>query len=565
VDFETAKPGEAETAVLAEIENIKRYGVTKEQLARAKALIAQDYYHGVETVDGVAQNLAYYEALGDWKQSRDYIPAIQNVSVNGIASVAKKYLTFQNLSVFEYLSESTARNWSLEDLRTEVIDKVPGAMQERSIQELSVDAEVPAGGNDILQDLVKPVTKRSILRGPDVYIVEDHRLPLVSFGIFYPGGRLYESAKDAGITELMLRSAIRGTQRFNSQDISRRLENAGARIEVVNEPDFFGYIVDGLSAKMNEALQILVDVLQQPAFLDDEIEKEKVLQIARIKKLRENNYRYPVSLFMRTLFGDHPYAWPAAGSEASVKAITKKDLEDWFKTNERQLLPTIVIAGDSNGTGLIAPIADKLTNVDLHERDIASLPRPALKLETQETVETATRQQTALVYGFPGPPQSSQDRYPLLVLENVVSGLGGRFFDAIREQQGLAYTVRTENLFFSKAGAIYTYAAFSPENEDRVEESLRKEIDRLRKDGVTPDELKRSIAYTVGEHQIGLQTRLSLVFEYARSIYGGQTVQDVGNYDRFVGEVTAEQVRAAAEKYLDPKQLRVAILRGKTN
>ena len=74
----------------------------------------------------------------------------------------------------------------------------------------------------------------------------DHRLPLVSFGIFYPGGRLLESSKNAGITELMLRTAIRGTKRFNSEDIARRLENAGARIQVVSEPDFFGFIVDGL-------------------------------------------------------------------------------------------------------------------------------------------------------------------------------------------------------------------------------------------------------------------------------------------------------------------------------
>ena len=117
-----------------------------------------------------------------------------------------------------------------------------------------------------MHDLVQPIEKRSILRGPDVYILEDHRLPLVSFGIFYPGGRLYESVKNSGITELVLRSAIRGTQRFNSADISRRLENAGARIQVINEPDFFGYILDGISGKIDQALEILMDVLQQPAF-----------------------------------------------------------------------------------------------------------------------------------------------------------------------------------------------------------------------------------------------------------------------------------------------------------
>jgi zinc protease len=149
------------------------------------------------------------------------------------------------------------------------------------------------------------------------------------------------------------------------------------------------------------------------------------------------------------------------------------------------------------------------------------------------------------------------------VLQNVVSGLGGRFFDAIREKQGLAYTVRTQNSFFTKAGAIYTYIASSPENEAKVRESLQNEIDRLRKDGITADELRKSIAYTVGEHSIGMQTRLGMVLEYARSVFSGDGVQSVGNYDRLVRNVTRDQVKKAAETYLDPKLLRVAIVRGR--
>jgi zinc protease len=564
VDIETEKPSEAQTAVLAEIENIKKDGVTKEQLARAKALIAQNHYHELETVNGIAQDLAYYEALGDWKKSLTYLSAIQKVSINDITRVAKKYLTADNLSAFEYVPESITRNLNADQYRAAVIDKVQAAMEQRSVQDLPVVAQIPTAQESLIQDLVKPITRRSILRGPEVYILEDHRLPLVSFGLFYPGGRLYESSKNAGITELALRTALRGTKRFNSQDIARRLENAGARIQVVNEADFFGYVVDGLSGKMDEAIELLMDVLQQPSFQDEEIEKEKTLQLARIKKLRENNFAYPVSLFNQTLFGDHAYGRLSIGTASSVQSITKEDLQAWFKTNQRPLIPTIVIVGDTSGTGLVAPIADVLTNEDLHERETASLPAPSMKAETKETVETVSRQQTALVYGFPGVTRAGSDRYPLVVLENVVSGLAGRFFDAIREKQGLAYTVRMENTFYTKGGANYTYVAFSPENEAKVRESLQNEMDRLRKSGVTPEELKKSIAYTIGEHEIGMQTRLGSVLEYARAVFSGEGVQGVGSYSRLVRNVTADQVKKAAETYLDPKLLRVAIVRGKT-
>ncbi|HYR44953.1 MAG TPA: insulinase family protein, partial [Terriglobia bacterium] len=546
----------------AELENVKKYGLTKEQLARAKAFIAQNHYHEIETVSGMAQDIAYYEALGDWKKSLAYFSTIQKVSADDIVRVAKKYLTFENLSAFEYLQESITRTFNQTEYRQAVLDKVAAATEQRAIQELPVAAEISASDESITHDFVKPVEKRSILRGPDVYIVEDRRLPLVSFGLFYPGGRLYESAKNAGITEMMLRTAIRGTQRFNSEDISRRLENAGARIQIVNEPDFFGYIIDGLSGKVDQALEILMDISQQPAFQEEDLEREKVLQLARIKKLRENNYAYPVSLFMQTLFGEHPYSRPAIGTEATVQAITREDLQAWFKTNQRQLVPTVIIVGDTQGTGLIAPLADVLTNEDLHEREIASLPPPNLKAESKETVETVSRQQTALVYGFPGVTREGNDRYALVVLENIVSGLGGRFFDAIREKQGLAYTVRTENAFFSKGGAVYTYVAFSPENEAKVKEALEKEIDRLRKDGVTADEVKKAIAYSIGEHEIRLQTRSGMVLEYARAIYSGEGIEGVANYARFVRGVSSQEVKKAAETYLNPKALRVAIVRG---
>jgi len=98
-----------------------------------------------------------------------------------------------------------------------------------------------------------------------------------------------------------------------------------------------------------------------------------------------------------------------------------------------------------------------------------------------------------------------------------------------------------------------------------VKDSLEKEMDRLRKDGVTADEVKKSIAYSIGEHELGMQTRLGNVLEYARAIYGGDGVQGVMGYSRAIRNVTADQVKKAAQTYLDPALLRTAIVRGKKN
>jgi len=570
IDTETGKPVEAAVAILAEVENVKRFGVSAEAVGRAKAAIAHDYFERFETVDGTGDELAYYEALGDWKRSGTYLSAIQRVTAETILAAARKYLVNTNLSVYEYLPDSVPRAMSVEDYKAAVLDKVDAAVERRSETELPVSAQIPtqtsgqqAVSGTLVADMTGAIQRRAILRGPDVYILEDHRLPIVSFGIFFPGGRLYETAKNAGITELMLRSALRGTGKSDSANLSRRLENAGARIQIVNEPDFFGYVVNGLSGQMSQALEILLEVLQQPAFAEPQVVSERTLQLARIQSLRDDNSAFPVSLFMKTLFGEASYALPAIGTEAGIGKVTGTELREWFRNNQRQVLPTVVIVGDTRGTALIAPLTDALTNEDLEPRDIAAMPRLQIPRATGEVVEPVPRQQTAMVYGFPGVGRGSNDRPKLELFADLVSGLGGRFFEAIREKQGLAYTVRTTNVFNTRGGAVFTYTAFSPDKEKEVRAALDAEYEKLRKDGVTAEELRKAAEFAIGSHDIALQTRDAQVLEYARAVYSGAGVQSVARYSAGIQAVTLDDLKRAFQQYLDPGNLRVGIVRGK--
>ncbi len=563
LDLETEDPVQAEIAALAEFEHIKEFGITNEELARAKTLIAQEYFHRLETVGGIAAEIAGNEALGDWQRTNSFIAGIEAVTLADIQRISTAYFTMANLGLFEYLPASITRSYSDDDFTTNVLARVSQAVVERSVEELPVSAQVPQLEVELIQDLVKPIVRRSILRGPDVYIVEDHRLPLVSFGIFYPGGRLHESAGNAGITELTLRSALRGTRRYNTADVGRRLENAGARIQVVNEPDFFGYVLDGVSGQMDQALEILMEVLQEPTFPEEEVELARKLQVSRIRALREDTFRYPMQLFMSTVFEGHAYSRPGVGSEASLASLTREDLSAWYRQHQRPLVPSIVIVGDTRGTGLVASIADALTNLDLHEEDITILPVPDFNPDREERVEDASRAQTALAYGFLGTTSSHPDRFAMKVIQNAVSGLGGRFFETIREEQGLAYTVRAAELSLARAGAFFTYTAFSPENEEKVRTALEEEISRLIEDGLTEEELAKSIEYSIGVHEIQLQTRLGRVLAYARAVSSGTGVESVLEYSTAIRNVTLSSVQAVAAKYLSPSTAKIAILRGK--
>ena len=564
--LEASDPDAALIGAFGELDRIRRFGVNEESLARARVLVVEEYLHRLETVGDIADELALAEANGDWRRMNFFLEGIQAVGRDDIQRMAREYFGRENLSVFEYLPETMPRALSTAEFEANVLDQVPVNIVERSIDQLEVSAQVQPLDDELVIDVIPPLVHRSIRGGFDVnidsYIAEDHRLPLVSFGMFFPGGRLYETVENAGITELMLRTALRGTLRYNTSDISRRIENAGARIEVVNEPDFYGYVLDGVSGHIDEALDVLTEVLQEPTFLEPVVEQEKALQQARILRLREDSFRHPIQLFMSTLFDDHSYGRPDVGIRESLATLDSDALFEWHRQHQRTVVPLIVIAGDTRGTGLLASIADALTNEDLIPRDISLLSVPDVPLVHEEAVYTADRRQSALVYGTLAPPYSDPDRLPLTVIQNVLSGRGGRLFEAIREEQGLAYTVHVYESLLARSGAFFTYTAFSPENEDSVRRSFELEIERLIEDGITEEELEKAVNYSIGVHETTQQTRRARVMKIARAVITGADISAVEDYSDQIRRVDRNLVQATAQKYLSPSQAKVVIVRG---
>ena len=559
--LEAPDPGPAQVAAFGELDRLRRFGVVEEDLARAKVLTAEKHYHRLETLGGIAHELALQEARGDWKRTSFFLDGIQAVTGDDIQRVVNRYFVRENLAVFEYLPPSSSRALSDAEFEAAVLNLVPVNIVQRSIDELDVEATIQLPNDRLAIEVIPPFRRFSILRGPDVYLAEDRRLPLVSFGIFYPGGRLYEMAENAGITELMLRSALRGTRRYNFADISRRIGNAGVRIEVVNEPDFHGYLLNGLSDAFPDALEVLMEVLREPSFAEEEVERQKVLQAAAIRRSRQDNVRYPVQLFMSTLFDDHPYARTATGSEASLESLTAEALGVWHDQYQRSAMPLIVISGDTQGTSLISSISGPLTNEDLDSRNIMTLPLPGASLNEEEVAFATRRQQSALVYGTMVAPYAHADRWPLDLVQRVLAGRGGRLFSSIRDNHAFVHPVRSEDDFLARAGVLFNYFAFAPGNEDAVRESVTTAIQGLIDNGIAEDEMAQAVNSSIGAYEAALQTRRARVMEIAGVAIKGGEVSLIETYADYIRRIDRNAVRFAAERYLSPSQAKTVLLR----
>ena len=176
--------------------------------------------------------------------------------------------------------------------------------------------------------------------------------------------------------------------------------------------------------------------------------------------------------------------------------------------------------------------------------------------------ESRDKAQTAIALGFPAPSRSDDLRFAASLIATVASGLGGRFFDELRDRQSLAYTVQAAVNEKRLAGMFLSYIATSPEKEGVARAGLLAEFAKLREHPVSAEELTRAKEYVVGSHAISQESGAALLGEMLDAWMFGEGLQEILEHDTRVRAVTADQMRDVARKYFDPEKRVEGIVRG---
>jgi zinc protease len=403
------------------------------------------------------------------------------------------------------------------------------------------------------------------LRGPEIFIIEDHTQPTITIGLFFSGGKLFEKEANCGITELMLRAAPKGAvlpsgSSLSADFIAAQMEIWGGAIEPVVENDYFGYLLTLLSKNAEDGLKLLCDVLYHPKFEEDEVEKEKVALLAKIKALRDDNVFYPTTLFKKALFKNHPYGLPRYGLEAAVRNLKPEDLRAWHTARLVRAKPLLAIVGDTPGARRASFFAKLLPHAKFEP---VKLPRAQERKLTAVIAEEEARdkRQTAMVIGFPLYDAGPEDWYALDVLQNLASGLGGRFFQELRDRQSLAYTVSLmvqENVL---GGSLYGYIATAPENEAKALAGLKREFEKLKTQPISKEEFNEAVNKTIGSYQSALQNRRTLIERLIKNFLLGRGHEEIFDYGSKIKSITIEDVQAVAQRFINPECYAIGIVK----
>jgi zinc protease len=376
--------------------------------------------------------------------------------------------------------------------------------------------------------------------------------------VLFPGGRTGETPDIAGITNLLLKSSMKGSRSYTAAELAERIENLGTSIGLTMAADYLGFSIKLLSPRARDGLSLLREVISAPTFPPEEVEKEKESIYAEIRRQRDSMFSRSLDLFNRARFGTHPYGLPASGEETAIAGLTDEVVKDWHQQWVRSEGAIIAVVGSISSdeavelfTGAIPVGESSSPRVD------ASIPDAPASLS-----ESVDRQQTASVLGFDGVPISSDDRHALDLIAEVTSGLAGRFFQAVRGDNALAYAVTSFHRPRRESGIFGTYTATSPDKEKLAREIILEECARLAREPVSEEELRDAKAAIRGEHAIHTQTFSAQAAELAVNHLYGLPLHEPERYLDRIDSITAEEIMSAAARYLRPDRYWLGVVRG---
>jgi zinc protease len=517
----------ARDAMLNEIEKLKSNVVSADELHKAVKQFVSATLGVRKTMEGQAQTLGgNWIAANDLNFSERYLAAVKRITLADVQRVARQYLTEENRTLYALLPTGTA----------------------------------PKAKTETTANKENPIQKIELPNGLKLLVKQDSRLPFVEFRAVLQGGVLAESPTNNGITILLANMLLKGTAKRSAEKIATEIESIGGHIDSYGGNQSFGLSAEVMSSDFATGLDLVADVLLNPTFPANELEREREVHLANIAARKDDLLKTASVAMRRTLFGDTSYGLDPLGNEETIQKISAVDLNTFYRKLAVPNNCVIAIYGDINVAEAKAAVEKAFAGWkrgSVVKPEAAAVQKPV----SNRVTETKDKKQAVLVIGFCGTTVFDEDRYALELIHEACSDLGSRLFLRIREQLGLAYYCGAQNFAGVVPGYFAFYTGTEPSKAEQVESELLKEAELLRTEGLSAEELKRAKAKIIGQRKIHRQELGHLASLTALDELYGLGFQHSEAEDAKYEAVTLDQIKAAAQKYLKPDAFVVSVVK----
>ncbi|MFA7481041.1 MAG: pitrilysin family protein [Vulcanimicrobiota bacterium] len=371
-----------------------------------------------------------------------------------------------------------------------------------------------------------------------------------TLGAWISTGSRFETEEDAGIAHFTEHLLFKGTTRRTAYDIAKEMDSIGGQLNAFTEKERTCFYARVLDQHVPIAVDIIFDMLGNSLLDPKEVEREKSVIMEEIKMIEDSPDDLAGHRFTRALWPGHAIGRPIIGYRESVQSMTSEKLRRFLTSRYGASNLMIAAAGQVDHDEFVELVQSHLKDYPagdfLPEFDA---PRP----EGANQVFQKDCEQAYVCYGGRGPHTTDPRRYSFLVLDAVMGGsMSSRLFQEIREKRGLAYSVGTYQYTYTDVGLFAVHAGTSAQS---VEELLGATDDILRgviKDGLTPEELRRSKELLKGNLALGLESTSMRMLRLARGHLNHGRLIPVEEVLDAIERTTHDDVIGLAEEFFDP-------------
>ncbi len=403
--------------------------------------------------------------------------------------------------------------------------------------------------------------------GAKVYFVAAPELPMVDVRVVFDGGGARDGTKP-GLALLTNGLLAEGAGDLDATAIAKRFEDLGARFSNSSHRDMTVVSLRSLSdaGLLDPALDNLALILTKPSFPQESLERERKRLLIALQAEKESPGDISDKAFFETVYGDHPYAHPPKGSEASVNQLNRSDIVDFHRRYYVAKNAVVAIVGNLKRSQAEA-LAEKVVGGLAEGKPASPLPEVSQLPDAQSVRIEHPSQQTHILMGQPGMRREDADYFPLYVGNHILggSGLVSRLSEEIREKRGLSYSTYSYFSPMRKEGP-YTLGLQTRNDQatqalEVLEQVLRNFVDR----GPSDDELKAAKQNITGSFPMRISSNTRIV-EYISVIgFYGLPLDYLDRFNEHVEAVTVEQIRDAFKRRVNPDKMVTVVVGGSTS
>ncbi|MFC1501202.1 M16 family metallopeptidase [Elusimicrobiota bacterium] len=384
--------------------------------------------------------------------------------------------------------------------------------------------------------------------------------PLVSVQVFINCGSLGETPEQAGIAHFTQNMMLYGTKNRTAKQIAQDTEDIGTEITGEAHSDYSSLGISMISKNFDRAVEILSDIIKNPIFPSDEIEKERSNTLASIKARKDRIFSVADDLLNETMYGNHPYSWPGVGKKETVSKFSRENIVKWHKINYVSNNMFIVTAGSISKNDLKNSLEKYFS--DIEKNDISSVSHNAPeKLLKEVKKENNKFKQAYLVIGYPAPESDCQDYATLKMLNSYLGGrMSGVLFTELRENLSLAYEVGCAYPTRKEQSKFFFYIGLDKKNIGLAKDRIFKILDNLKKDPIPKKELADTKNHIKGSYLIDHQTIGKQAWYLGWWEIMGKGFKYDEKYIDDLMSVSAKDIQKCVKKYFSDKYVSVEII-----